>query len=452
MKKNTLAIRYYEMADSSAGGKVALYRSNITREWRDLKKYDNAMRSALIGLTNFPSNEKILYDMGNSLNHKERYSEAMIYARKLLKKNPRTADDWFDIAHIFDCSGNSDSAMLYYKVSLKLNPEMAKANLNIGILYYMIWGKFDKAHEHYDRALRIDPTYELAINAKRNAYTWQHDFVNSYKWSEKYMEYYPDGEYAFLGIGYSLMELRKYKEAIPWFEKKLIQVPNDDRALNNLGRCYARLGDTTRAFDYFRKALAINPENSYIYHNRASLYNDLARYDLACSDLQKSIEKQYTWLIDSSLVLMKNKYCPQINLNRKVLINSYRGNEKKLSNRSFIELIDSQVDKIQINESSANSFEVKIPNEKPELSSPQNAFNFYPNPSTGVFTVERLAWEKENLTLRVFDLQGKLVKTQDLTDEKTILDLGSLTNGTYVAMVLNSTSVLATKKLVVTEH
>ncbi|WP_163411229.1 leucine-rich repeat domain-containing protein [Flavobacterium ajazii] len=51
----------------------------------------------------------------------------------------------------------------------------------------------------------------------------------------------------------------------------------------------------------------------------------------------------------------------------------------------------------------------------------------YPNPSTGIFNINN----KENVTLEVFDISGKKVKSQKTTGEVSQVDLSGFTDGVY---------------------
>jgi sugar lactone lactonase YvrE len=74
-----------------------------------------------------------------------------------------------------------------------------------------------------------------------------------------------------------------------------------------------------------------------------------------------------------------------------------------------------------------------------------NQLNIYPNPAQNNFTIETNANEKQ--TLQLFDVNGKLVLTQNIID-KTTIDVGNLNAGVYSLNITNSQAVL-TKKLVI---
>jgi surface protein len=58
---------------------------------------------------------------------------------------------------------------------------------------------------------------------------------------------------------------------------------------------------------------------------------------------------------------------------------------------------------------------------------------FYPNPTNNIINIEGLT-KNENNTIQIFDVQGKLVITKNIT-EKGIIDLSELNKGVYVIKV-----------------
>lgn len=448
MGEGLSSIRYYAMADSAAEGKNPLYRSNLTRALRDQKNLKAELESAAIGYARFPADRRILYDQATAISKEERYEEALAIGRKLLRMGPTTDQHWFSLAYIYDEVGLPDSSAAFYNIVLKMNPSYYNANQNIAV-YYKRNGHFDKAHYHLDRELALNPSHHLAINSKVHTYIWQKDFENAYRWALVYNEKFPKGEYNNFWMGYTQMQLGRFKEAIPWFDKELEKVPNDDRVLNNIGRCYGKLGDTERALDYFQQALTIEPENSYVYHNRASIYCDMERFDLACEDLQVSIDKQYNWIIDSTLLSMRDKHCPYIVTDIKVLVNEYTGNAKELKGRNFIELIDSMVDSIETNAAINVQEAMTVPVDVASTSTSQSTFQVYPNPSTGTFTVEGTALEQADRWIKVFDIQGRTIAHVPMNHDKAQLDLSTNGPGTYLLMVMDAGAVLSTRKVIV---
>jgi GH25 family lysozyme M1 (1,4-beta-N-acetylmuramidase) len=75
-----------------------------------------------------------------------------------------------------------------------------------------------------------------------------------------------------------------------------------------------------------------------------------------------------------------------------------------------------------------------------------NAFNMYPNPSSNSFHIDYAGINGEAL-VNVYDINGKLVLTQNMTG-KTIIDASSLNDGIYNVNITNSDGVV-NKRLII---
>ncbi|NRA11951.1 MAG: T9SS type A sorting domain-containing protein [Crocinitomicaceae bacterium] len=83
--------------------------------------------------------------------------------------------------------------------------------------------------------------------------------------------------------------------------------------------------------------------------------------------------------------------------------------------------------------------------EKPAYSS--NDFQLFPNPSSGVVNISLNSAFQNNFNLEVRDLSGRLIQTMELKTNKTSIDLGGVSDGTYFFTVSDKESIL-TKKVV----
>ena len=76
-----------------------------------------------------------------------------------------------------------------------------------------------------------------------------------------------------------------------------------------------------------------------------------------------------------------------------------------------------------------------------------NNFSVYPNPSTGLFTIE-LQGGVSNVKLSILDLNGRIVYSQPLIKNKTNVDLNTIANGVYTVVLVSDDTVSSTKMIV----
>lgn len=142
----------------------------------------------------------------------------------------------------------------------KVNPAVAS----------LLQAKFDLKNENVDKAksgvwavnnngntviaqLQNEIAVEIAqsfIKAKK--------FVDAEKMFREVIQHFPDSSVAYLGLGRSLQEQGKAKEALPQLEKSL-SMEVTGAAFYRLGKTWQALGDKPQAISFFEKALAFTP-------------------------------------------------------------------------------------------------------------------------------------------------------------------------------------------------
>jgi subtilisin-like proprotein convertase family protein len=77
-------------------------------------------------------------------------------------------------------------------------------------------------------------------------------------------------------------------------------------------------------------------------------------------------------------------------------------------------------------------------------------FNIYPNPSNGQITIESPLFEQNNFQIRLFDISGKQITTQELAKRKSnILDFSNLLSSGIYLLQIESESTSSVHKLVI---
>jgi tetratricopeptide (TPR) repeat protein len=135
----------------------------------------------------------------------------------------------------------------------------------------LLQAKFDLKDENIDKA----KSGVLAVNHGGNAVIAQlqneiaveiaqtlvknKNLVDAQKMFREVIQRFPDSSVAYLGLGRSLQEQGKAKEALPQLEKSL-SMEVTGAAFYRLGKTWQALGDKAKAVSFFEKALAFTPE------------------------------------------------------------------------------------------------------------------------------------------------------------------------------------------------
>jgi hypothetical protein len=79
------------------------------------------------------------------------------------------------------------------------------------------------------------------------------------------------------------------------------------------------------------------------------------------------------------------------------------------------------------------------------VSSRQLVVNIYPNPASITITIEMPTTPDKNTTLAIFNISGKQLLTQRVTQQQTVMDVGTLPGGVYFVSVADDRMVMLQK-------
>jgi len=81
---------------------------------------------------------------------------------KYLEQNPKDADAWAKLGHLFFDTNQFDAAIQAYEKSLALAPESPGVITDLGVMYRRA-GQPEKAIQAFDRAVAVSPGFETAL-------------------------------------------------------------------------------------------------------------------------------------------------------------------------------------------------------------------------------------------------------------------------------------------------
>lgn len=150
--------------------------------------------------------------------------------------------------------GNYDVALTKLQKALQQDPKLAMAHHYIAEVYQQT-GAYEKAGEHFKRAVKLDPDDPLLQN----------------------------------NYGVFLCDQKRYQEAEQRFLKiaEMQSYKHPDEAYENAGLCALRIPDHEKAEKYFRQALQINPKLPNSLYQMAQLSFDTHKYLEARAFLQR---------------------------------------------------------------------------------------------------------------------------------------------------------------------
>lgn len=160
-----------------------------------------------------------------------------------------------------------------YTQALRFYPDSFQAHNNLGSYYFNYLNDFDRAREHFDKALEIkgdDPSIlnNLAIMAREEG-----------KIDEAVALHLRAADAAttapgivvepYYSLGNLYVSINNIDEGIRWYTKAIELNADHTPSLINLGATYAQIGEREKAIEMYRRAIAVEPEAPYPYYNLA---------------------------------------------------------------------------------------------------------------------------------------------------------------------------------------
>ena len=171
-------------------------------------------------------------------------------------------------------------------------------------LLHYLWAT-NEAHQKgidfLSEFLRLHPNDAIAFHF-RGIHRWYsgrpEEAIADYNRS---LEVRPDNTFALMGRGQVLVELGRGQDAIRDLERVLQLIntlpnardknwaPTQAYTRNGLGAASAAIGDFCRAFDEFDLSIDLQPNNAWVYFNRAQAHDKNHDYLDAVADYKKSL-------------------------------------------------------------------------------------------------------------------------------------------------------------------
>lgn len=166
-----------------------------------------------------------------------------------------------------------DKAMDLYDKALKMNPEYELAWMNKGQNYLLmeLYSDALKCFQHYNT---ISPRYALAWEGQGKCYIHLMKFNESLSCFDKAIEYSPDTWSIWDNRGRALLKLERFEEAVDSFDKAINLKSDDYEAIFLKGICLSELDRDKEALQNFEICLQNDPQNVVVLINKArSLHN-----------------------------------------------------------------------------------------------------------------------------------------------------------------------------------
>jgi len=289
--------------------------SKITTSTYEPRSFDELSRVAMSLQKRYNENQKYLYDMKKwILELKTQISEKKFVERlngeysvltsmedddlaratKALKQREMSIRELISEYNIWVKKANSNTS--YTSTKSNNSPKNTKQNYIETAINYFQNKNFAKAVSNFSKYLQNDPNNTDILFYRALAKSELNDNYGAIADYEKIMNYNSDypltvGKLAtvYNNKAYSLVKLKKFKEALPFVNKALEMDKSEWFIWDTRGEIYFNLGNYSESISDLNKAIKIGKhENSY--YLRGLAYLESGNKEKGCKDLSKAGE------------------------------------------------------------------------------------------------------------------------------------------------------------------
>jgi len=228
--------------------------------------------------------------LNTALNHHQagQLADAEALYKKILDKEPQSADALHWLGVIAHQRGDSEQAITLIKSALALRVDYAEAYYNLGFAYQSCQ-QVELAGQCFEQAITYKPDFaqayfslanvlksqgelELAVNRYRQAITFNMQLIDAHN-----------------NLGNTLRMLGQLDEACACFRNALHFKADAVDVLNNLGVTLQEQKQHIQAGDCFLRVLELKPDAAQAHHNLGSVYLALSRPDEAIASFEQAL-------------------------------------------------------------------------------------------------------------------------------------------------------------------
>ena len=101
-----------------------------------------------------------------------------------------------------------------------------------------------------------------------------------------------------------------------------------------------------------------------------------------------------------------------------------------------------------ISEGAQQAYEIYVISSIEEADEIKLMIKAYPNPTADILTLDLIDYENRHLVYQLYDMNGSLLKTEELNNLKTKINLGAYPASTYLLRLLDDTKEIKTFKII----
>jgi tetratricopeptide (TPR) repeat protein len=275
----------------------------IASAHQELKEFDLAAEAFKKFIASDPQQPFEAYNrLGFCQMELQQFADAVVSFQEALKGIPDDVNITYKMAQSYEKAGQFEQAAeTFYKLA-EMSPKDARIYYNTVINMYNSAKMPDKAAEAANKMVALNPNDPDALFNLGFMLVQMKKFKEAIEILDRVIELTPEMEYAHLNKGFSLYSLKQYKNAIQAYTNTVELFPENADAWMFLGMSYMQIKSWHMAVDPLNKSMELRPKSGNAYYNLAICYLNL-KDNYSARDVYNKLQS-----IDPSLAQKLKKF------------------------------------------------------------------------------------------------------------------------------------------------
>jgi len=266
-------------------GRLAL--ASVLAESGDLEAAAREFQGAL---DSHPTSTQALHGLAKIRMTQRRYSAAISYLERALEADPANPEYQLMLGVCHSENGETEKAIAVLGKLVEARPDDFGARFNLATVFAKA-ERYPEAAKHYQEALRINPSSDVARLSAAKALVNIHEYERALELVERWSESWPPSvdEFELRHVrGTALRGLGEYAKAEAELRRAVALRPDHADSHYNLGFALARLKKLEAAREHLERAKELDPESADIrfqlgrvlqaLQDRAAAQKELAKF------------------------------------------------------------------------------------------------------------------------------------------------------------------------------
>ena len=264
-----------------------------------------------------------------------RYEEAIAAFVFAIKLDPENAMFHANLGETYYDADRSDKALEHLETAVMLNPDLHRPTSFLGLIQASYSGEFEQGVENMLKAIEAVPEEDEYWNNLGMAYYYDDRNDTAIIYFREAYKRNPSST-GLDNIAYLYYTAEQYDSSVFYYTKVIDRDPGLSESWVERASVYDEMAEWDLALSDYEKALALDPDQYYLHYNIGNIYFQSEQYGKAIKEMDKLEKKQE---LTDAHYLLKGKAYYELNKYKDAMASFEAGLEIEPDNAYFFDFI-----------------------------------------------------------------------------------------------------------------